>query len=319
LYELVLSERHYYFIQEKDSVLTELVYRVKIDPASLTVINDLSYKNVFSDLFAKANIYSEYQYLITTATYNKPSLVRLMDKLNQVKAGKKITRTAIKENGKLIQIAVIAGGVANTFPTAFRGVYAPAAKMPSSFAPTGGLDFLCVAPGTNRQLRFGVAVQYSEFKGNTTINGVSNDSSSATWVNSTKYTEQLSMSSSLLMSNLYIMYVFTKNSNWNVYGKLGFTLDAVLAKNNYIYSTYTGVTSLYANGNPPQYEGKGSGARSVLTFTGETIGANLSIGMLSDRHKIELAYYTPKQLAGQNQNPFHLSQYGLYYYFTILK
>lgn len=51
LYELTLQERYYFFINEKDGPVTELVYRVR--QSEMMISEDEQYKNLLADYMAR--------------------------------------------------------------------------------------------------------------------------------------------------------------------------------------------------------------------------------------------------------------------------
>src|SRR5580698_3342704 len=54
LYELTLQERYYFFINEKDGPVTELVYRVR--QSEMMISEDEQYKNLLADYLAREHL-----------------------------------------------------------------------------------------------------------------------------------------------------------------------------------------------------------------------------------------------------------------------
>ena len=318
LYELVLPEKHYYFIQEKDGAISELIYRVKIDPTSLTAIPDLRYKNVFSELFAKENIGRDYEYLITSAQYNKASMERLVDKLNETKTGIKVVRSTNKNKERRLQLEVFAGGLFNSFPDPINGHYTTGNKMPSSFSPSGGISMRYIIPGSFDAFSLGVSVGFDTYKSTISKTGYGKDSTNPNAYSKTTYAESLSFSNKFLMTNFNVMYRFTRNSQINFYVKAGVGFDVSIAGNTNVHINYSD-SMIYALNGILQPTAYGSYQQNPDYFVDVTASLNLSLGLMAGRNKLELAYYIPKQLAGAGESSFRVAQYGLYYYYTILK
>ena len=318
LYELVLPEKHYYFIQEGNGPISELIYRVKIDPINLTAIPDLRYKNVFSDLFAKENIGADYQYLITGAQYNKTSLERLIDRLNETKTGTKVTRSTNKNKERRLQLEVFAGGLSNSFPDPINGHYTSGNKMPSSFSPSGGVSLRYLIPGSFDAFSLGFSVGFDTYKTSVSKAGYGKDSSNSNDYSKTTYAENVSISNTFLMTNFNLMYRFIRSSKVNFYVKAGVGIDLSIAGNSKFQINYSDTIQYATNGilQPLAY---GSYQQNPDYFVDVAASLNLDLGLIVGRNKLELAYYIPKQLAGAGESSFRVAQYGLYYYYTILK
>jgi hypothetical protein len=318
LYELTLAERRYFFIGEKDGPVRELIYRVK--QTRMEIFKDEQYKSALMELMTREHILDQNPYVIADLNYSKPKLIVLANKLNEARTGiKAVEPVAPRRNAKVMQLAVFAGGLLNTFPTTFSTNFATA-KLPSAFSPTAGLDLRIIIPGHFDAISLGLSMGYTTFTSSTNISGTTKvNEQSASWYTLVNYTETPSVSNSLLMTNLYFMYSLPGSGKVRVYAKLGLDLDLLLKSGGNVYSSWSGNFTDYHSTNPPQANGSRGGTYKSVTLAKNAVGANIDLGVKANRHRIELAYYTPMELADVNQNSFTLGMFGLYYYYTILK
>ena len=317
LYELRLADRPYYFIEEGSDSVHELVYRVKL--AEMEIQTDEQYKGLLAGYLAKEHLDQD-PYILSNLTYSRQKLINLVNKLNEARTGVKAS-PPVKTMGRkvAIELNVYFGGVLNSFPEVFATEFS-SAKFPSSLSPAGGLGLHITAPGHFGALSFGINLGYSAFKSSTTISGTTKiNVQSNTWYTQVKYTENPYVSNSQLITSLYIMYQLPSQSRIRPYAKLGVNLDFLLNSNGNVYSNWNGDFTDYHSTNPPQDNGSWGGKYAAVISTTQAVCANIAVGIRADRHALELAYYTPMEVAASGQPPFTVSQFGLFYYYSILK
>jgi len=219
----------------------------------------------------------------------------------------------------MLQLDVFAGATRNTFPTEI-ATYYTMAKFPSTFSPEAGIGLHVVFPGQFNAFSIGLTVGYTSFKCSTSPSGSTTSYvQSSTWYDSVNYTENLTVSNSLLTTNLYFMYLIPGSGKVRYYGKLGVNTLFLLKPNGYAYSNWSGNYTAYHGGYPPYPDGGHSGTYESIAFGFNAASGEIAIGAETGRHRVEVVYYSPAELGATNQPSFQLSRLGLYYFFTVLK
>jgi hypothetical protein len=138
LYQLILPERLYFFLSEKDGAIAELVYRVKQEESG--IVEDQPYKSRLGRLYEQEGILVDNHYDIEGVRYSPTNLVAIVNKLNEARTG--VKTMGPKAASRAVQVNLFAGGVLHGFPTTFAGEFNSPYTMPSSFSLAGGVDFL---------------------------------------------------------------------------------------------------------------------------------------------------------------------------------
>lgn len=318
LYELTLKERYYFFINEKDAPVKELVYRVR--QSEMVISEDAQYRNLLAEYMAQEQLLKNDPYSVTRLSYTKSKLIAIVSRLNEAHSGVKTAPAdKLKSGEHLLQLDLFGGVVHNAFPTEFAGYYAPA-KFPSTFSAEAGVGLRLLIPGHFNAFSIGLAVGYTTFQcsisqsGNTRANV-----QSSTWYDSVNYTQNLSVSNALLTTNLYFMYLVPGSGKVRYYGKLGVNTVFLLKPNGYAYSNWSGVYTAFYSTTTPYPDGSHSGTYESIAFGINAISGEIAIGAQAARHRVEFVYYSPAELGAPNQPSFQISRLGLYYFFTVLK
>jgi hypothetical protein len=285
LYDLMFSQRSYYFISVRDSAITELVYRIKI--TGDTLVEDAAYKQQLFTLFLNEGLADKHINRINTCHYNSSELESLIQILNENHSG---TQYQKKPSGT-IQVQAFAGMIMNSFPGQ---VFLGYTKQPASFSNAnsigGGVNFLYSIPGHFKAFNIGLSLGY---------NGYNNQFVSST----TKDT--LTAKNSLLMANLYFQYVVNPLSEVKFYLKAGASYNFSMSGDVNVYQTIDGSPiSTPVKQNFP--------------------GIILSAGVIAGRSSLEFTYSPPVQIADPGNDfdspvgkNFKFGYMALYYYFTI--
>jgi hypothetical protein len=319
LYLLKLSERPYYFIEANDAPIQELIYRVK--QYQMEILTDEQYRSQLTTYLEQEHLLDRDPYVISNLSYTRQKLIRLVDRLNESRTGrvKASPLNAVKPRTAAIELDVYVAGVLNSFPETFPTNFS-AAKFPSALGPSGGLGLKISIPGHFEAFAVGINAGYTAFKSSSRIGGTTKvDVQSNTWYTQVAYTENQSVSNSLFTTNVYLLYQVPSVSRIRLYMKAGFNVDFVLNSAGNVYSTWSGDFTDYHSTNPPQDNGIQGGKDMLIALAEKAVCINIAAGIRADRHAIELVYNTPMELAASGQPPFKLSQFGLYYYFAILK
>jgi hypothetical protein len=293
LYELVLPQRFYYFVEEKDGEISELVYRVR--QKNIVLEEDKQYVNALNLLFIKEGIFDRYSYRISVSTYNGTSLKSLVDLLNGAHMGVEVKRP----REKLFQLDVFAGALVNTFPNKFDGRFAMGNKFSSSTSFSGGLNFMYTFPNNFRSLMIGASLGYDQYSASLDKPGDLIDSSSPNNIHTVHYEEKFSVRSSfILIPNIYVVYVLNPTNKIKGYVKAGFCVNLNLGNDLDVHSNYGGYGILID-------------ARDKVPHV------NVGLGVIAGKNKAELAYYIPSGMTTDSV-PFNMGMIGFSYYFTVL-
>ncbi len=316
LYELMLSQRAYYFLQGKDNEMNELIYRVK--EVDMHVLEDRQYCRQLSALFEKEGFGDKYKYLINATFYSSTAITKLVNILNGQLPKENAANK--KSMGKPFQIEVFAGGVFHNFPSEFLGVF-QSFKFHPAISPTAGASFLYVLPFSFQSIAIGLSVGYNRYNLSTYNSGIINAYSSANYNSTTYYSEQVYTSNTFLMTNLFAKYYFNSLNKIKYYAKAGIAVNMSLSKDNDIYSNFSDSSNGFANGLPVTSANKGS--RQIMSIASKMANFDIAFGASIKRHSLEFVYYTPKNMSlGNyigNESTFKVQLLGLYYYYSIFR
>jgi hypothetical protein len=291
LYELVTSERFYFFLGERDSTIYELVYRVK--QKNMVFNEDQQYKNVLSDIFINEGILDRHQNRINLSTYNSSDIRSLVEILNESRTGVKTKKIGTK----LFQVDLFAGAIINSFPSILGGRYATA-SFNSSTSFSGGINFMYSIPNNFKALKFGFSVGYDSYSASTSRSGTLIDSSSPNNIHSFNFTETYAVSNKYMMlPNIYVLYLLNPTNKINFYLRAGFCLSIAFGRGIDVQSNFG------------QYN---------ISISEKVPYFNAGFGVLAGRNKLDILYYPASQASTTTGAPFKVGMIGAYYYFTVL-
>jgi hypothetical protein len=314
LYQLILPERLYFFLSEKDGAIAELVYRVKQEESG--IVEDQPYKSRLGRLYEQEGILVDNHYDIEGVRYSPTNLVAIVNKLNEARTG--VKTMGPKAASRAVQVNLFAGGVLHGFPTTFAGEFNSPYTMPSSFSLAGGVDFRLVIPGHFNVWSIGLSVGYDSYNTSVSGSGAIVDSGQGYSYSRTTYTETIPITSWMLTTNLYAMYLINKFGTVQAYVKGGVGTDFLLGSNINMYTNYSESLTGYVNGSTP-ISGSGTYSRQLMSFRGTLLNFNASLGAMAGRSRIELSYYTPMELGAVGQPSYVVDMFGIFYYCTLFK
>jgi hypothetical protein len=311
LYELVLPQRFYYFIDDNNTAITELVDRARLK--NLSIDEDPQYKNVFFGLFVKEGLLDRYQQRINYATYNGSDIKALVEILDEGHTGVK----TVKINSKNFELDIFAGGTMHTFPSHFDGLYSKDNKFSSTFQPTGGLNLIYSFPSS--PFKAGLSVAFETYSATMTRTGTLLDSPDANYYDRTNYIEKLSVTNSAILTDLYVMYFFNPFAKVKYFVKGGLALTLSISNDYNVRSSYSVTDTGITNGVNP-FAGSKQGVSELIKLIGNAPHFNIGFGVATGNSKLELLYYTSSELNSENSPAsFRIGMLSLYYYYSIFK
>ncbi|HEV2483714.1 MAG TPA: hypothetical protein VGS79_28810 [Puia sp.] len=322
LFELTFADRGYFFISEQGGPMRELILRAKT--ADDVMVLDEQYKSVLSEMMTREHISDQD---IVHLKYTPGKLAFVVNRLNQAHGGSQTVAIAPKgPKTKPLRMEIFAGGMLNTFPSTYETVYGTG-KMGSTFSPEFGLGLRYNLNRRFSAFSVGLSLGFSTFSAHSTQNGNADTKvlSPGVWYDSTNYSESQTVSNSMLMTNLYVMYTFTQWAKGNLYARVGIDVNYLLNAGDssgkaYLTSNYTQTSFVHYFGFAPTPDGSGQGSVPLIHLVSRAVCYNFSAGAAFDRQRIELTYCTPMQLArGGRGLSFTMGSFGLTYYYSILK
>ena len=313
LYQLVTTERPYYFESENNGAFSELVYRVRQQENRID--EDPQYRKTLFNLFVQEGSSDRYFTKINGALYNGSDLEKLFELLNEGQPGTQKTIT----RGKAIQLDIYGGAVLANFPSSFNGLYATGNKFGSAISPSFGANLLFTFPNRFKSFALGISSGYFCYSKSLDKTGSIAHNISANYYYTTDYTEKLIMKNSVLMTDLYAQYYLNHFSKTRFYVKGGLAVNISLNSNTDINSDYTISTTGVQNGNIPISEG-GSAKATAVSLRKSFLAFHAGAGVAKGRSRLEASYYLdPGQLSLTQGTTFKIGLVGLYYYFAVLK
>ncbi|PWT79211.1 MAG: hypothetical protein C5B59_00070 [Bacteroidetes bacterium] len=332
LFELTLPERSYYFVSEGDSAISELIYRAK--RIENQIVEDQDYKNFLFDLYHKENIPLSHPDPITNAYYSYSDLRPIISRLNknhiEINTSPDI-EAKIKKNKPAF--GIFAGGMLYNFPSTIHGAFATDVKFPSSMSFSGGVNLAYQFPGHLKSIAIGISIGYSGYHLQFDKTGVNKFYQSVNYNGETDYTEHISSSNSFISPILYLNYIFNPLSKTKVYLKTGLAANFSIGSNKDIVTNMSYLSNTTINGipSPPQ---SGQGEITLVVTKKTLFQFDAGFGVMMGRHKLEVNYFFPVQLAtgdtksaylfpsvGQAiyQEDFKMSMLGLSYCYSIFR
>jgi hypothetical protein len=317
LYDLVLPERVYFFTAARDSSISELIYRVK--NVNDTLISDDVYKKQIFKLFTREGIEAEYINQINRAYYDATDLKSLFKSLNEKNTG---IRYKKKSSGDF-QIQVFAGAIRNSFSSSDVYENMHPVQFQPSYSLSGGVNFLYSIPGHFKAFKIGLSFGYNGYKNKTISSGTKDFKESDAFYWTSTYNDTLTASNSLLVANLYFMYVLNPLSKIKMYLKAGAGYNFSLSNNIDVNGQGTISNVGFKNGTVP--------INNVLTNSGVVTELKkkfpsflAAIGLTSGRSTLEFSYLPNTQLADPGNEisspsgqDLRLSSISVYYYFSL--
>ena len=318
LYSLNLPTRNYLFVSYPDKPFVELLYRAKRVNDSL--VEDPSYRNQMLALLANEGLSQKYFEQISELSYSGSSIGNVIDILNEANTGVKNK----KQPGSL-EIDAFVGIIQNAFPTTFNTHYVTNNHINSQISPTFGANFLFHFRGGH--FLVGLAEGYDGYKISIQNTGSYQSSQIPNYVSTSVYHENTTANYSLLVSNLYLMYMINPSGDAKFYLKAGlnyyFSLSSV---NNEVDLDWNRTETGVLNGNVPFQDHYG-GTDLLFMMKGYFMAFKAAAGINFGRNFLEISYSPPVQIATINQsihpagNPsdFNLSTLSVCYYFKIFQ
>jgi len=318
LYEFISPERVYYFISENGGQPLELVYQIK--QADMLISEDAEYRSELAQYLTKENLWEQESADLGRLGYSKSGFMKMVIRLNEAHTGKKAQPEKRRQyRTAAMQVDVYAGAVIHDFPSTFAAGFTTA-KLPSTVSPLAGLTCRIILPGHFGAYSFGFGVGYTTLHSSTTRSGTAKVGQlSNTWYEIADYSERIAFSNSLFLTNAYFIYTFPSKGKWKPYGKIGLNADFVRSSTGSVYTTWTASYTAYHSTNPPYADGT-NGRTDETIHTGNTaISAGLAVGAQYGRHRLELEYDTPTELAANGQSSFKVGGIGVHYIFTVIR
>lgn len=308
LLEMSESSRSYFFIQEEDGEITELVYRVK--RINMDIEEDNAYRYQLFNLFSKERVAHEYSNEITKSSYTARSIKTLIKKLNT-----RVTGVIYTRKKEAVTFEFYIGAIDRRFPTAFDGMYTTGNRIDPVKSASGGANILYFIPSKFKRFAVGASAGYSGYSYSASKTDSIVDFVSLNNHRTTTYTEHHNFENKVIMLNLYAMGILNPHNKAKIYLKGGFNINLILGGSKSIDIAYTSVTKGVRNGNVP-VEGSSEGVKQVPTY-GMYFNLNGGPGVKAGNHKLEFLFYTPGVL--EPVYKFKIKMMGLYYYYTLFK
>ena len=314
LYELNIPGRYVYFTSLETGDITELVYRVKLVDG--VIQEDQQFKRTLSEYFSKEGLGQKYLGTINSAGYRLSDLVKLIDRLNEHRTGKK---TSKQKSGGIVQFDLFGGAALHSFPTPVKAQFAPNYTFANQLNPTGGLNLLFLFPSRFHAFALGASIGYTQFSLSADGSGTKYIYNSQNWNDTIKYSEILSMKRSQIEANLYAAYFFNPSGKLRPYLKIGVFESFTVNNDNDINEAYKYSSTGIVNGVIPT---SSSGQQTKSLVSTKTYNINLSVaaGISEGRHKLELLAVVPQgNIASNAAETYRIGSYSLCYFFTLLR
>jgi hypothetical protein len=191
------------------------------------------------------------------------------------------------------------------------------------YSLTGGVNFLFSLPIKFQSFKLGLSVGYNTYNCKVNQSGIATNYSSAYYYSIVKYNETLTVKNSLLLTNLYLMYLINPLSKIKLYLKAGVNVNFSMGGDIDVFSRDTAQTTTVLNGNPPA-QGTISSNNRMVTIRQDFISFIGSVGVISHRSRLEFSYWPNTDLAAPTGyflaptvNTFKFGSMALYYYFSL--
>ncbi len=319
LYHFVSLERVYVFMQRKDSSISELVYRVRM--SNDTLYEDDEYKNVILSLFVQEGLADKNFNRVNTSLYSASDIQSLFNILNESHGGLSYHKKSRQE----FQIQLYLGGIRNSFPTPVTGVYGIVHQFDPSYSVTGGISFLYSIPGKFNAFKVGLSAGYNSYNCKLTQHSANSFYNSVNSNGTSVFDDTLTTKNSLIQTNFFLEYLINPLSSVKFYLKAGLSLNFSFNEQNSVNESYSGVTKIVANGNPP-VENAIQGNGILILLKKRYLAPMFGIGTTIGRSSLEFSYCLPVDVGSQPlgaqgtlSGSFNISSMALCYYFSMFK
>ena len=318
LYVLDIPDRMYLFDSSPDHPVSELIYRVKM--SNDTLQEDQTYKKQLLPLFVNEGLSEKYFNQISLVPYRSSQIGSLFRILNEAHTG---VRSKKKSEGDF-KLELFVGAVQNSFPTSFDGKYIQSTQITPGFSPSGGINLSYSFPGHFKSFIAGLSLGYNGYNRTISQTGSIDHTESVNYYYTTDYSETITIKNSLLVTNLYMMWLFNPLSKTKVYAKAGINANFYLGGPSDLVSTYTSSTHGIKNGTVP-FEDSTNSSTILCSLKSSYLAPLLSFGVISGRSKLELDYWLPVGISdplndggGTGTGPlFKQGSVGIFYYFSL--
>lgn len=310
LYELETTERKYFFIQRKDSAISELVYRVAAKEGEIK--EDKQFVGILANFFLREDILDHYRQKVYNASYSS-TILTLVNILNETHTGKKTENTAVGH----FRLAIFAGGAINMFPSTLTGGFPDEGKLKSPLSAVGGINLLYIVPQRFQSLKFGLSLLYNHYHssgGNRTDS--TGDRADLNNYSFTTYTTNLSLTNTIISANLYATYTINPLDKIKFYIKAGLSVGSG-KKDVYAIDDYN--AKVVGNRSGTDISGSRQGSEKLNSISTFMFNPLVGAGIETGRHRLEFSYYHPWDAGEDQTTVFRVGMTAIYYYFTILK
>lgn len=223
------------------------------------------------------------------------------------------------------KIELYAGVIRNSFPTSFDAPYASSVKLDPSFSPSGGINFVYSLPGNFKAFSVGLSLGYEGYNQEYHHSGFYYLPEAANLTYTINYDETISLKRSMMMSNIYAMWIFNPLSNIKVFLKAGLGYHFSIGNNTDLVSTDTGSIKGAVYG-PTPYGPPLNTTTTIYSFKNSYIAPNFATGIITGRSKFEFVYWLPVHvsypLSGNSQSAgtyFTYGAMGIFYYYSLFR
>ncbi|QNA45737.1 hypothetical protein [Lacibacter sediminis] len=315
LYELVLPERDYFFIENKNKEIAELIYRVR--KSDVELIEDEQFKQQLYRYLVEEGLADSYIWENNKITYSAEKIGKIVNYINGANSSNQIQYETVKPG---LSIELKTGAYINFFPTQLQDPRATMVKLPASISPSLGLDLIFALPGKFQRAGLGLGVSYNHIKVNFTQKDSFLTTVSPAYYFTTKYNYTYSSSIPTLFTNFFGFFVFNPTKKVKFFMTAGLSYHFTLKKQNGVDESYQSKEEGVQNGNIPFIRYQESKRERVDIVNG-WFNFNTGLGCSFGRHKLNFTYVIPSEVTARtNQNNnFTIGNAGLFYHFEILK
>jgi hypothetical protein len=315
LYELALPEREYFFIENKNKEIAELVYRVR--KSDMELIEDEQYKQQLYRYLVEEGLADSYTWENNKITYSAEKIGKIV---NHINGGNSISQTQSETGKHGLSLELKAGAYLNFFPTKIRDPRGVMINLPASASPSLGLDIVFTLPVKFQRAGLGLGVSYNNIKVNVTKKDSFFTTVSPAYYFSTKYKYTYTSSTPTLFTNFYGFFIFNPTGKVKFFVNGGLSYHFTLKKTNGIAESYQSTIEGVQNGNTPFMRFQESNREKVDLANGG-FNFNAGLGCSFGRHKVNFNYVVPSEVTARANriDNFTIGSFGLFYHFQLLK
>jgi len=319
LYDLVSTERVYLFMQHKDSSISELVYRARMNNDSIYM--DAQYKNVILSLFAQEGLVDKYFNRVSNALYTASDIQSLFKILNESHGGVSYHKKSRQD----FQLQLYVGGIQNAFPTPVNANSGVAHQFDPAWSMTGGINFLYSIPGKFNAFKVGLSAGYNSYNLELKAHDTTSFHQSNNYYGSSIFDDTLTTKNSLIQTNFYLMYLINPLSSVKCYLKAGLSFSFSMNTDNSVYKSYSEISTTVRNGNPPTVS-TWQNSGPIILLKKKYLAPMFGVGMIYGRSSLEFSYFLPADIGSvpsdiyADSGPaFKISSMSLSYHFSVFR